>query len=197
MGAGGWLLAALGTLALAAAIAAGLTVFSYRRLKVCFGEARIQPEFQLSAGALIGAVVNVLTRNFASAAGGFIRGVRLDGKIACMNQGIVPLYLPATVHEVKIEGKTCPRSIQLCAFWLKPGATKTFPVSINLGKDDIPGLTIKVLTRGGKLNVEVKSSARLGPFSYSRTTRINTGVTRPAAKKEGATPASGFPPSRE
>ena len=115
---GTWLLIIFGAAIMALIILAALAVYGYRRLAISFASIRVTPELQMTGGAIIGALVNMLTRNFAAAAGGFIKGARLDGKLTCANRSRVRLYLPATEHEVLVEGKPCPKTIRIAAFWL-------------------------------------------------------------------------------
>jgi hypothetical protein len=177
-----WLLAGLLVLVVFAALLTVIAIYGYKRLVVSFTSLRIYPEFRVNRSSLLGALVGVVTRNFVSAAGGFIKGVKVEGKINALNSGRVPLFLPASEHEVVVEGKPVPRTVRIAAFWLKPGAARVFPIYITLDKDQLPGVALGVLTRGGKIDIEIRSRARLGPFSYAKTTRVSPGRARSSPK---------------
>ena len=173
-----WLTVAFGVVAVLAAVITVIGILTYKKLTISFTSLRVYPEFKVNRNSLLGALVGVVTRNFVSAAAGFIKGVKVEGKINVFNPGNVPLYIPASEHEVLIEGRPSPQVIRLGAFWLKPGGTRVLPVCVNLSKEHIPQVALKVLTRGGKVNIEIRSRATLGPLSYKRTTRISPGVSR-------------------
>ncbi len=192
MGTGSWFLIIPGVVLLLVVMLAALAFYGYRRLAISVRSVRVFPEFQVNPASIVGGLVNLLTRNFVSAAGGFIKGIKVSGQLTCFNRSRLPLYLPATEHEVLIEGTPCPGIIRIGAFWLKAGASRTFPVRIHLGKDSIPQVALVGLTRRGGVNIEICSRAKLGPFSYRRRTRFTQGISRfTAESRRAGRPARG------
>ena len=179
-----WILVAITLLLLAIAAAGYLAYRDYKKLRVNFTSLRVYPEFHVTGESILGAVVGVLTRSFAGAATEFIKGVKVCGKINLVNTGRLPLYFPASEHQVKIEGKPYFEVFKFGSFWLKAGAARVFPVSVRLGKEYVPQMALKLLTRGGKLNIEIHSIAAFGPFKYVRTTKITPGIGRKKTEKK-------------
>lgn len=171
-----WVIVIFGILLLLLAAVVFIAYAGYRRLKVSFASIRIIPEFRITGKSMLWAVVGVLTRNFTGAAGEFIKGIKISGRIYIVNSWRVPLYFPASRHELKIEGKAYQEAFEFAPFWLKAGASRCFPVCVELGKEHIPPLALELLRKGGKLNIEIRSTATLGPFKYARTTKMTPGL---------------------
>ena len=171
-----WFLMVLGLIALLAIVLVALAAFCYSRLTISLKSVRVSPEFQVNPASVIGALFSLVTRSFISAAGGLIKGVRLDGQINCLNHCILPLFIPAIEHEVLIEGRRCLKTIHTGALWLKPGAGKVLPINITLSTGDIPQVALGGLTHGGDIHIEIQSRLTLGPLSYLRITSLTPNI---------------------
>ena len=164
----------LGAITVIALIVVLLVLFSYRRLTFTLKPISAFPEFKFKLASLIGSVVSFIARNFVSAAGGFVSGLKLNGQIIIHNHSFMPLYFPAIEHEVSIGGKSCLNTVCTRALWLRPGASVTLPVTLTVGMGDIPDVAMDGLTHGGAIAVEIKSKVTLGSFSLLKTTRTTT-----------------------
>ena len=136
-----WFLIALGLITLLTIIVAGLAIYCYSRLVFKLESISASPEFKVKPAAIVGSVLSMATGDFFSAAGaaaGLINGVRIDGQIACLNHGFLPLYLPDIDHDVSIGGKQCLKTVHTSALWLKPGGSEAIPVNMTISTNDIP-----------------------------------------------------------
>jgi len=188
---GTWALVALGVIAILAVAVVTILVRCYRRLTFSFDSVRALPEFEFSTGAVLRALVGVVTRNYTQAAGGLLKGLKVEGIIVCTNQSFTPLYLPATEHKISVEGSLCPCEVRLPAFWLKPHAARSFPVSVALNNECLPQVAIAVLSGKGVVRVEVRTRAKIGLFSYNRVTHLEPSLWRgTSVPRESATKKS-------
>jgi hypothetical protein len=174
-----WVLIVLGGVTLFAILLAVLAFLSYRRLSVTIKPISAFPEFKFKLASMIGSVVSFIARNFVSAAGGFVSGVKLNGQVIIQNHSFIPLYFPAIEHQVSIGGKSCLNTVCTRSLWLKPGASVTLPVTLTVGTSDIPDVALDGLTHGGAIAVEVTSRMNLGSISLLKITRVS--VNRPRA----------------
>jgi hypothetical protein len=172
----GWFFIVLGALALLVIILLCLAVYSYRRLEISFKTVSACPDFKFKPASVIGSLFSAFTGNYIAAAGGFINGVRLDGRISVLNHSFVPLYLPAIDHEVFIGGKSCAKMIHTPALWLKPRRGEAIPISITLNTNDIPQVALAGLSKRGVIDVEIQSRVALGGYSLLKTTRTAVNI---------------------
>jgi hypothetical protein len=181
-----WFLAVLGALTLVSALLAVLVVLSYTRISVTFESVSASPDFKLNPTSVLGSIWNAIRGNLISAAGGFVNGVRLDGKIICRNRSVIPLYLPDIDHEVTVGGKACENIVHTKALWLMPGKNETIPVNFTLATGEIPYVAMSGLTSRGAIDIRIKSRAAFGPFSYVKITETKTKMPDylPRRKKE-------------
>ena len=178
----GWFMMVLGVITLLAIILAGLSIYGYSKLVITIKSVRVVPEFKIKPSTVIGSLFSIVTRNFVSAAGGLLNGIRLNGQILCLNRSFVPLYFPDIEHYITIGGKRCIDSVHTHALWLWPGSRKIVPVSATLGTNDIPQIALSGLTHKGAIKVEIQSKVSFGPFSYSKITRMITNIPNPFSK---------------
>jgi hypothetical protein len=169
-------LVVLGSITLIGIVLVSLAAYSYKRLVITFKSTSASPDFKLKPTSVVGSIFSAITGNLASAAGGFINGVRLDGQITCVNNSFVPLYLPDMDHEVSIGGKSCMKMIHTYACWLKPRGSETIPINMTLSTNDIPHVALAGLTHRGVINVEIRSRAIFGHFSYLKITSTTTKI---------------------
>jgi hypothetical protein len=183
-----WFLIVLGAATLIALILVIMALISYRGLTVTLKPVSAFPEFKFKLASLVGSAVSFIARNFILAAGGFISGVKLNGRIIIHNHSLMPLYLPAIEHEVSISGKSCLNTLCTRALWLRPGANVTLPVTLTVGTGDIPDVAMAGLTHGGAIAIIIDSKVTLGSFSLLKTTRVT--VKSPKALPKPATAPS-------
>jgi len=164
---------ALGVLVILAIVLVVVIVRGYRKLMVKFDSVRALPELQLNTGTVLSALVGILTRNYVQAAGGLLKGLKVEGNIICTNSGLLPLYLPKTEHRISVEDRVCSGEVRLPAFWLKPRTARTFPASVALDKGCLPQVAVAGLSGKRTIRVEVRTRAKIGLFSFSRVTRLS------------------------
>ena len=181
-----WLLAVLGGVALIAVVLAALSVFSYTRLAITFKSVSASPDFKLKPASVIGSIWNAIRGDLVSAAGGFVNGVRLDGRIICKNRSIMPLYLPDIDHEVTIGGKPCENIVHTKSVWLGPFGMESIPINFTLATGEIPHVAMAGLTSRGAIDIRIKSRVAFGPLSYVKITDTKTRMPDylPKRKKE-------------
>ena len=145
---------------------AGFATYGYGQLQASFQIEQCCPEIDFAAKSGVSAINR-------------ITGLNAEGAVVFTNPSFAPLYIPAMNHEVAIEGKKCRNLIQTEATAVAPSSSVSQFISLQISSHDLPELALHPLANGGTIHITIVSRLPLGDYSLTKTTQVQTSVSKP------------------
>lgn len=159
---------------------AGLGYHGYGRLEVTASRPTSPIEqfgfdFDMEDGSPLDRLGNLTSDEWVKLVALVIEGVEVEVTVTMENRSFVPLYVPGIDHQVYLEGHSFGTPVHTPSIVLHSWEKREIPVKITLTLGDaVPALLalMHATVSAGRIDVTIESTAKVGVFTYKRTTEM-------------------------
>ena len=161
-------------------LVAGLGYHGYSRLEVTATRpTSVVEQFEVEHGSVLDTLKSFTVDDWVKLIALAIEGVKVEATVSMHNRTFVPLYIPAIDHQIYLEGHRFGSPVRTPSIVLHSWEKREIPVSVTLTLADLPPAALALLhseVSGGKVDLTVESTAKVGLLTYKKTTTLTITV---------------------